>query len=158
MWTPSETSASIAAGAPRRYDMYGSKALSNNELIQRYFRCLDTEDWDGMRELWHADGTMRAVGARPRAGIDDVIDFFAGLFDPWAPHEDKPTRLITDGETIVAEVTFTGTTADGRKVSFDAIDVFDIVDARIKALSNWYDLAQVRRVLAEGAQAGSPAR
>jgi ketosteroid isomerase-like protein len=119
------------------------------ETVLRYFRCLDTEDWDGMREIWHEDGTLRAVGARPRDDREGMIEYFSKIFRPWQQHEDKPTRLIVserDG-TITAEVTFTGVTSDGRTVVFDAIDVFDLVDNRIKKLSNWYDIDYARKSL-----------
>lgn len=120
----------------------------NERTVRRYFTCLDTEDWSQMRELWHEDGELRAVGARPRSGVDDVIGYFSGLFSPWPQHEDRPTRLIASGDTIVAEVTFTGTTPDGREASFDAVDVFDLRDGRIARLTNWYDIAYARRVVA----------
>jgi ketosteroid isomerase-like protein len=121
--------------------------MSNEATVRRYFTCLDTEDWDGMRELWHEDGTMRAVGARPRVDREGVIEFFSGLFAPWPKHEDRPTRLVIAGDTILAEVTFTGTTPEGREVSFDAVDVFDLRDERITSLSNWYDVALARKLL-----------
>jgi hypothetical protein len=53
----------------------------------------------------------------------------------------------------VAEVTFSGTTADGRDVTFDAVDVFDLEDGLIRRFSNWYDIAYARRVLSNGATA-----
>lgn len=117
--------------------------------VLRYFTCLDNEDWEGMRELWHEDGRLRAVGARPRDDREGVIAYFSKLFEPWVDHEDRPTRLVVfepDG-TVLAEVSFTGTTHDGRRVVFDAIDVFDLVDARIKRLTNWYDIAYARKSL-----------
>ncbi|HEY2650723.1 MAG TPA: nuclear transport factor 2 family protein [Solirubrobacteraceae bacterium] len=121
--------------------------MSPVETVDAYFVCLDTENWSRMRTLWCTDCELRAVGARPRSGLDEVIGYFSRLFTPWSRHRDLPTRLIRDCDTIVAEVAFTGTTPDGRQVSFDAIDVFDLQSGRIRTLSNWYDLAYVRRVL-----------
>ena len=119
-------------------------------IVQRYFRCLDAEDWTEMRELWRDDGRLHAVGARPRAGADAVIGYFSKLFDPWPAHTDVPVRLIVSepDRTVVAEVLFIGRTADGRDVRFDAVDVFDFVDGRISKLSNWYDIDYARRSLA----------
>lgn len=127
--------------------------MTNEEVVRTYFVCLDTEDWTLMRTLWTPDSELRAVGARPRAGVDEVIGYFSRLFQPWSSHRDAPTRLIAEGDTIVAEVTFTGTTPDGGDVRFDAIDVFDLYDGRISRLTNWYDIAYARRVLSEGAAA-----
>src|SRR3954452_2871631 len=121
--------------------------FDNEQTIRRYFACLDTEDWEQMRTLWQADATLRAVGARPRDGVDEGIGYFSDLFSPWPKHEDRPTRLIVSGDTVVAEVTFYGTTPDGREVSFDAVDVFDLRDGLIARETNWYDIAYARKVL-----------
>lgn len=122
--------------------------MTTEATIRDYFRCLDEEDWAGMEALWTVDGELRAVGARPRHGREEVLGFFAKLFTPWREHEDRPTRLVIAGDVVTAEVTFTGTTADGREVSFDAVDVFDLREGRIAALSNWYDIALARKALA----------
>jgi uncharacterized protein len=104
-----------------------------------------------MRTLWQPDATLRAVGARPRDGIDAVIGYFSSLFTPWPAHEDRPTRFIEQGDTIVVEVTFYGTTPDGREVAFDAVDVFDLRDGLIARETNWYDIAYARKALAQPA-------
>jgi ketosteroid isomerase-like protein len=119
-------------------------------IVRRYFVCLDTEDWDTMRTLWHDDANLSAVGTRPRAGADAIVEYFSRIFAPWKQHTDAPTRFITSGDTIVVEVTFSGTTRDGRRVSFDAVDVFDVRDGLIARLSNWYDISFARRVLSDG--------
>ena len=123
------------------------------EIVLRYFRCLDSEDWEGMAEIWCEDGVLRAVGARRRDDRNAVIGYFRKLFTPWVKHEDKPTRLVISerDQTVVAEVTFTGTTQQGRDVDFDAVDVFDFRDGRIAKLSNWYDIDYARKVIAAGA-------
>ena len=127
--------------------------MTNEEAVRKYFVCLDTEDWSTMRTLWTANCDLRAVGARPRHGVDEMIGYFSNLFSPWPSHTDAPIRLIVCGDTIVAEVTFSGMTPDGREVSFDAVDVFDLRDGRISKLSNWYDIAYARRVLSEATAA-----
>jgi ketosteroid isomerase-like protein len=127
--------------------------MTNDEVIARYFHCMDREDWDGMREIWHEDAVMRATGARTREGREQIIDLLSKLFVPWAQHTDAPTRTIPAGDTVTVEITFTGTTHDGRRATFDAVDVFDLRDGRIAKLSNWYDIAYVRKLLAEPATA-----
>jgi ketosteroid isomerase-like protein len=126
-------------------------ASGAEEIVQSYFVCLDTEDWDRMRTLWHPEAELRAVGARPRHGIDDVITYFSKLFDPWPRHTDSPTRLMRCGDTFTVEVTFIGTTPDGREISFDAVDIFDLHGGLIRRLANWYDIAYARRVLSDAA-------
>jgi ketosteroid isomerase-like protein len=123
--------------------------MTDDEVVRRYFACLDAEDWPTMRTLWNEDAELRAVGTRPRNGADAVVEYFSRIFAPWREHTDAPSRFIAQGNTIVVEVTFSGTTRDGRAVSFDAVDVFDLVGGRIQRLSNWYDVVYARRVLAD---------
>lgn len=132
-----------------------SQTHSDKQVVRSYFVCLDTEDWKTMRTLWHPDAELRAVGARPRHGVDEVVGYFSRLFTPWPRHTDAPMRFISSGSTHVVEVTFTGTTPDGRDVTFDAVDVFDLEDGRIRRLSNWYDVAYARRILSEGTTASA---
>jgi ketosteroid isomerase-like protein len=127
--------------------------MTNDEVVRRYFWCLDHEDWTEMRRLWHQDGVLRAVGARPRDGLEQVMDLFSKLFLPWPQHEDAPTRIIHAGDTVTVEVTFTATASDGREVSFDAVDIFDLSDGRIVKMTNWYDTAYARKMLAAPAKA-----
>jgi predicted SnoaL-like aldol condensation-catalyzing enzyme len=129
-------------------------AAAMRRVVLRYFDCLDREDWQAMRSIWHEHAQLRAVGARPRDDRDSVIEFFSKLFKPWPQHIDKPVRLIISepDQTILAEVQFIGQTLDGRQVVFDAIDVFDFADdGRIRKLSNWYDIDYARRMIAPAA-------
>lgn len=115
--------------------------------VASYFRCLDAEDWDTMEGIWTDDARLRAVGARPREGREQVMGYYRRLFEPWAEHHDTPTRVVVAGDVVTVEVTFTGRTHAGVDARFEAVDVFDLRDGRICALSNWYDLVAARRAV-----------
>lgn len=116
--------------------------------VAEYFRCLNEEDWTVMRGLWTADARVRPVGTRPREGPEAITVFYASLFDPWAVHLDTPARIVRAGDVVTVEVRFTGTSRTGTEAAFDAVDVFDLRDGRIAALSTWYDLVAARRAVA----------
>jgi uncharacterized protein (TIGR02246 family) len=118
-----------------------------SDPIRAYFDALNAEDWPRMAALWADHAELRAVGARPRRGREQIMSYFTPLFEPWARHRDTPTRFIGDGDAVVVEVEFTGTTHDGRELSFDAVDVFDLAGGAIARLTTWYDLAWVRKQL-----------
>lgn len=112
--------------------------------VKAFFAALNAEDWPRMEATWGASGELRAVGARPRQGRDDIMTYYHGLFGPWPEHHDQPTRVIAAGDAVVVEVEFTGTTTSGKQIRFDAVDVFDLRDGVIQRMTSWYDLAWVR--------------
>lgn len=116
-------------------------------VVAAYFESLNAEDFDRLETLWTDDATLRAVGQPSRHGREQVIDYFSPLFRTWMEHVDTPTRVITSGDVAVVEVSFTGTTTSGKRLTFDAVDVFDLSDDRIAALSTWYDLHWLVRQL-----------
>jgi ketosteroid isomerase-like protein len=113
-----------------------------------YFNSLNNERWEEFRDIWHPDADFSAVGARPRHGVDDVLEYFRGVFRPWKVHDDQPVRVLLSGDSATIEVHFKGVAHDGREIEFDAVDVFDLDGGRIRRLSNWYDIELVRRWLA----------
>jgi fatty-acyl-CoA synthase len=126
----------------------GIAPMTVDSTLHTYFRCLDEEDWEAMAGVFHPDAGLRAVGARPCRGRGSILTYFARIFELWDQHEDRPTRILVNGDTAVAEVTFTGVAVGGgQPVSFDAIDVFDLEAGRIRNMSNWYDIAYARKAL-----------
>jgi len=125
--------------------------VTDLDLIDRYFAHINAEDWPAFAQLWDDWSELRAVGSRPRQGAAEIETFYRGLFTPWREHSDVPTRVLPSGDAVAVEVHFDGTTQDGRDLAFDAVDVFDLEDGRIRKLSTWYDLVLVRRLLEVGA-------
>jgi ketosteroid isomerase-like protein len=113
-------------------------------VVRDYFDALNAEDFDALERLWSPDGELRAVGSRPRQGIENLMAYFRPLFDPWVEHLDQPTRVIGEGDAVVVEVRFSGRTETGRDLVFDAVDVFDLGGEGIERLCTWYDLAWLR--------------
>ncbi|HEY8340653.1 MAG TPA: nuclear transport factor 2 family protein [Egibacteraceae bacterium] len=115
------------------------------EPVVRYFECINAEDYDSLRELFHPDAEFVAVGARPRRGRDDVLTYFPAAFALLPTHDDQPTRYLVAGDTVVVEITFRGETPEGTRVEFDAVDVMDLRDGLLHRITSWYDTAAVRR-------------
>jgi ketosteroid isomerase-like protein len=117
-------------------------------VVTSYFDSLNGENWDDFRALWVEDAEARAVGARPRYGVDEVMDLYSKIFDHWSRHVDVPGRTLIDDDTVIVEVHFIGTTDKGREVEFDAVDVIDLDSGKIKKITTWYDTARVLALIA----------
>lgn len=122
-------------------------ARSPSSVVRRYFDAVDAEDFDTLRQVLHPDVALTACGSRPRQGSEAALDLFAKIFERFPVHSDRPTRLICDGGTVVAEIHFEGRSATGVDVTFEAVDVFDVVDGRIVRLAQWLDSARLERQL-----------
>lgn len=120
---------------------------TNRETIDSYFDAINSEDWDLLAELWHDDAVWRAVAARPRKGKDDVLTYYPRVMELFPEHHDEPTHIIDAGDTITVEITFTGKTPEGKPVTFEAVDVFDLADGLITGFSSWFDMDGLRAQL-----------
>ncbi|WP_419925736.1 nuclear transport factor 2 family protein [Candidatus Poriferisocius sp.] len=123
------------------------QARSPLEIVQSYFTALNTEDWELMASVLDPAIDLVPSGSRPRTGSDKAIAMFQKIFERFPVHQDNPNRFICDDSTVVVEITFNGATADGRELSFDAVDIFDVEDGRIRRLSQWFDTAALAAVL-----------
>jgi steroid Delta-isomerase len=123
---------------------------SNPEVpaaIATYFSAINAEDWDRLATVWRDDAELIAVGARPRVGKGAIVQYYPKTLAPWKDHFDDPTRFIVAGDTVTVEIHFSGRSADGIEVEFDAVDVFDLVEGKIQRVTNWYDTSAVRKLL-----------
>jgi ketosteroid isomerase-like protein len=116
--------------------------------VSAYFDAINAEDWDALAGLWAPDAKLYPAGARQ--GREAILAYYPRLLAGWAEHVDRPGRRITEADTVVVEISFTGTTSHGRPVAFDAVDVFDLAGPRIGRLSIWYDTAAVLRQVQGG--------
>lgn len=121
--------------------------MSNRATVEAYFAAINADRYADLERLWHPDGEMRPVGTPPLIGRAAVVAHFPAVLGPYAEHHDEVTRYVEAGDTVLAEIRFEGTLADGRPVGFDAVDVFDLRDGVIVALSSWFDTRAVARMV-----------
>jgi ketosteroid isomerase-like protein len=119
----------------------------NRVVVQDYFAAINADRFADLEPLWHPAGELHAVGAPARIGRAAVLAHFPAVLAAYASHDDRVTRWIEAGDTVVTEIHFTGELRDGRPVEFDAVDVFDLRDGAIMRLSSWYDSLAVARMV-----------
>jgi ketosteroid isomerase-like protein len=135
------------ASTVRSHEGQVVSAAQSPECVRAYFDAINAEDFERLADVWTPTAELRAVGARPRHGREEITAYFRGAFSPWASHLDRPTRVILAEDVVVTEIEFKGVTHDGKELVFDALDVFDLTDGLIARLTTWYDLAWVRSQL-----------
>ena len=82
------------------------------QLKARYFRCMDTKDWAGFRDVFTADAVLEAEG-RVREGGDNIAGFISKLL----------ADVVTVHHGHMPEITITGPdTATGVWAMFDYVE------------------------------------
>lgn len=125
------------------------------EAITRYFHGVNNEDWDDFRGIWHEDAEVDVVGGMRFRGLHDIVAYYPRVLANFPVHHDDPYGIHVAGDVVTVEIAFEGETADGVKAAWEAVDVFHLVDGRVKRLTTWYDMGEVVAFLR---QAGDPAK
>jgi ketosteroid isomerase-like protein len=117
------------------------------ETLDAYFSAVNEDRHADVAKLFAPDATLTAPGIGPLAP-HEIAAYLAAALSGYPEHHDEPTRIIEAGTTATVEITFAGTTADGKPVTFDALDVFDFDEAgQITRLRTWFDSHELRKQL-----------
>ena len=108
-----------------------NSAAALEQLIERYNDAWNAQDLDAI-VAFHAPGMVfENHTAGERAEGADVRGHIAEIFSNWPDLSFRGRRLYARDGLVVSEWTASATTADGRKLEWDGIDVFPFEDGLI---------------------------
>lgn len=136
--------------------MSGDGQETARALIASYFAGINGDDYEGVAELFAPDAVVLPAGGRPRRGRSEIARYYREILAPFPAHHDEPVRVVVSGPDVTVEIAYEGRLANGRVISFDAVNVYRLAEGLIARLTQWYDTHRVRRMLVE-AQATGPA-
>lgn len=124
--------------------------------LDAYFDGVNEERYGDVAALFAPAGRLIAPGIEPTSGREALEAYFRAALRHYPEHLDRPTRTIIAGNVATVEIHFTGVSAAGARIAFDAVDIFDFdEDARIVHLSSWYDSHAVRSQLRAAREAAA---
>jgi hypothetical protein len=107
--------------------------------LEAYFAAVNEDRFEDVAALFTPTATITAPGAGT-VKQPDIAAYLTKALSGYPAHHDEPTRTLLAENAATVEITFTGELADGTKIAFDALDVFDFDDeARITKLTTWFD-------------------
>ncbi|MBV8981946.1 MAG: nuclear transport factor 2 family protein [Acidimicrobiia bacterium] len=97
------------------------------QLKARYFRCMDTKDWSGFRDVFTDDAVLEAEG-RVREGGENIAGFISKLL----------ADVVTVHHGHMPEITLTGPdTATGVWAMFDYVEFPDHPEASFRGYGHY---------------------
>jgi ketosteroid isomerase-like protein len=114
----------------------GRKAMTD-ERIQAFFDAWQAHDVDGVVSFFTSDGTYLA-SAGPDAdgtafrGIDEVRRGVKAFLDTYPDGRYSNTSFVIAGDRGFAQWTFSGTSRDGRAISYRGVDILEFEGDRIR--------------------------
>lgn len=95
-----------------------------NELIDAYYRTVDTERFDRFRDVFRDDITYRYPGEPVMHGVEDVLEFFRER-RTHSNSTHQVHRRLADDEVSVCEGSIEAEADDGSRVTADFVGVFE---------------------------------
>jgi hypothetical protein len=117
----------------------------SRSTVESYFAAINADRFGDLAAVFAPQVEIHTVGAAVVAGRDAAIAHFPAVLAGYATHDDEVTRWIEAPDAIVCEIRFVGSLRDGRPVTFDALDVFDLYEDAITKITTWYDTRAVAR-------------
>lgn len=123
------------------------------EIVTRYFDLVSRGD-PGAVALFADDITWWVVPGSDMGGLYEgkaaVLGLFAkgvGLYSPTDPFRITVHELVSEGDTVAAQVVIEAKTAKGREYKNHYHFVFKVRDGQIRAVKEYVDTLYAHRVL-----------
>lgn len=113
--------------------------------VAAYFDALVASDADAFAALFAADATMQdPVGTPVHEGHVGVARFHKGLHRAWSNFSMAVDEVYARGHSAAVRWSAEGTSASGKRITFQGIDVFHVdKEGRIAQLEGYWDLESV---------------
>ena len=122
---------------------------SAEQVVRDFCAAASTRDPELLRTFFADDVVYHNIPMDPAEGIDAtmaVIDMFLGMCDAL---EFEVHHLASDGTTVLTERTDIFT-MKGKSAPLPVMGAFDVVDGKITAWRDYFDMAQVTAMFEAG--------
>lgn len=119
--------------------------MTPEQIVTGYFDAVNSRDWDGLAAVLHPDVSIRHGSLLSADGAPAVVKLYRAILSQYREgrHEDRPTRILVQGNLVAVEITATVEKLDGTRLTFPAADFIELRDGLIFHVSTWYDTAVV---------------
>ena len=117
--------------------------LSPDELVTEFCKKWLTADPDELAGYFTEDAVYHNIPMEPVQGREAIKQFIAGFTAGFDGIDFQVHRQISDGNVVMNERTDVMRRKDGGEIPLPVTGVFEVVDGRIAAWRDYFDLATV---------------
>jgi limonene-1,2-epoxide hydrolase len=117
--------------------------LSPDELVTEFCKKWLTADPDELAGYFTEDAVYHNIPMEPVHGREAIKEFIAGFTAGFDGIDFQVHRQISDGNVVMNERTDVMRRKDGGEIPLPVTGVFEVVDGRIAAWRDYFDLATV---------------
>ena len=122
---------------------------SAEQVVRDFCAAVRQRDPEVLRAFFSEDVVYHNIPLDPAEGIDatmEMMNSFLGMFDDL---EFEIHHLASDGSTVLTERT-DHFTSNGRSAPLPVMGAFHVVDGKITAWRDYFDMGQVSTILGGG--------
>ena len=116
-----------------------------SRAVRAYFLAIRAMDPDAIANTFAEDGTTcDPMGAPPISGRAGIREFFVSIFKNFKSAALTEDLVFVAGNGAAVKWTGTGTSASGKEVKFEGIDVFEInQDGKVQNIRAYWNPAEM---------------
>ncbi|NOR99671.1 nuclear transport factor 2 family protein [Mycobacteroides abscessus] len=123
--------------------------MSNPDALVRQFCALwNDPDPQKMASYFSEDAVYHNIPMAPIVGRENIEAFITGFISAFERIDFHIHRQIADGETVMNERTDTLHGLNGQSTPLPVMGVFEIVDGKISAWRDYFDMAAITAAIA----------
>lgn len=109
------------------------------ERLRRLIDAYNSKDREALSNLYTDDISLWTSLGGSVTGKDEVLAHIDELFEKLSDERMTADTVITDGETIVVELTSTGSDVKGNPYEFQFTEVFELENGRFVRIRTYID-------------------
>jgi limonene-1,2-epoxide hydrolase len=119
---------------------------SAEQVVRDFCAAASRRDPEALRAFFSEDVVYHNIPMDPAEGIDATMALMKGFMDMFEEVEFEIHHLASDGSTVLTERT-DHFTANGRSAPLPVMGAFHVLDGKITAWRDYFDMGQVTAVL-----------
>ncbi len=122
-------------------------ARSPEQVVRDFCAAVEAMDLERLRPFFTDDVVYHNIPMEPAVGLAATLDALAGMFSMFGGVEFEITHLAVSGPTVLTE-RIDRLTLGPTVAPLPVMGAFDVVDGRIAAWRDYFDMNQVAQLMA----------